>query len=248
TDTVARTGDTIVIERVDEHPMYINSTWVNEGWKGSIIGLPFKTGNEVLGVMNIAYRSRQEFTESRLRLLGLLSDQGAIAINNARLHNFVKHQAVTDSLTGTANRRAFNDRLEEEIRRSKRYDHRFSLLILDLDGFKAVNDTYGHLVGDQTLQGVADCLQSAVRDTDFLARYGGDEFALILPETTCESAHLLVDKINTAMAECHFPWLTISRIKTLTISTGIACFPRDAENADGLIYKADAELYRRKRR
>jgi len=246
TDNVARTGETIAIEKVEEHRFYIDSRWVKDGWKGSIIGLPLKTGNKVVGVMNIAYRTRQDFSESRLRLLGLLSDQGAIAIHNARLHNFVKHQAVTDSLTGTANRRAFNDRLEEELRRSKRYQRPFSLLILDLDGFKAVNDTYGHMVGDQTLQAVAECLQAEVRDTDFLARYGGDEFALILPETNCDQATTIVEKINAALKERKFDWLTESPTKTITISTGIACYPGDADNADGLISKADSELYLKK--
>ena len=246
TDSVAKIGKAIPIERVDQHPLYANSSWIEDGWRGSIIGIPLKIGEEVVGVMNIAYRSRQEFTEDRLRLLGLLSDQAAIAIHNARLHDFVKHQAITDALTGVANRRAFNGQLEEEIRRSKRYGHNFSLLILDLDGFKAVNDTFGHLIGDRTLQMVADCLKRTIRETDFLSRYGGDEFALILPETDREQAGTLVEKINLSIAQCHMPWPEGENISCIKVSSGIASFPVDAETADYLITLADTELYRRK--
>lgn len=248
TDSVARRGKIIPVERVESHPLYKGSAWVQEGWRGSIVGLPLKIGEEVVGVMNIAYRTRQEFTEGRLRLLGLLSDQAAIAIHNARLHDFVKHQAVTDPLTGVANRRAFNERLEEEIRRSKRYNRPFSLLILDLDGFKAVNDTFGHLIGDQTLQAVASCLQRSVRDTDFLARYGGDEFALILPETNKEQAGALIEKINQKISKCHMPWPEGDSLDWVRASTGVASFPEDADTADYLISLADTELYRKKKR
>lgn len=246
TDRVAKSGKALPIERVETHPLYINSTWIKDGWKGSIIGIPLKIGEEVVGVMNIAYRARQEFTEDRLRMLGLLSDQAAIAIHNARLHDFVKHQAITDPLTGVANRRAFNDQLEEEIRRSKRYGHAFSLLILDLDGFKAVNDTFGHLIGDRTLQMVAECLQNTIRSTDFLSRYGGDEFALILPETDRKQAKNLVEKINMSVSECHMPWPEGENVSRIKVSSGIASFPLDAETADYLITLADTELYRKK--
>jgi diguanylate cyclase (GGDEF)-like protein len=246
TDNVASSGEVMAIERVEDHPLFKNSEWTKKGWKGSIIGLPLKTGNAVVGVMNIAYRARQDFTEDRMRMLGLLGDQAAIAIYNARLHDLVKQQAITDPLTGLANRRAFNDRLDEEIQRSNRYQHSFSLLILDLDGFKSVNDTYGHIVGDKTLQEAANCLQSIVRETDFLARYGGDEFALILPETTKANALALIPKINQKLTDCPMPWPD-NRVPKLRVSTGIANFPEDGATADMLISLADSTLYQAKR-
>ncbi len=246
TDTVATTGKFMAIERVDLHPLYKDSEWIKNGWKGSIIGLPLKTGAQTVGVMNIAYRAKQEFTEERLRLLGLLSDQAAIAIYNASLHDFVKHQAITDPLTALANRRAFNDRLDEEIRRSKRYEHPFTLVMMDINSFKQVNDTFGHPVGDETLQEVAACLMNSARDTDFVARYGGDEFALILPETEKERAAILVEKICNNLSNWGMPWPQHDTMVNLQAAAGAASYPEDAQTAESLIALADIELYRQK--
>lgn len=247
TDSVATTGEVVTVNNVLKHALYKDSSWVNDGWKGSIIGLPLKVGAQVVGVMNIAYKTRQDFSQDRLHLLGLLADQAAIAITNARLHDLVRHQAVTDTLTGLANRRAFNDRLDEEIRRSNRYRHPFTLLMIDLDKFKTVNDTYGHPVGDQTLKSVAACLQMAVRDTDFVARYGGDEFTMILPETEKLQAMVLKEKIANAVSECQMPWSDQDCEVRVTLSVGMACYPKDAETADKLINIADQGLYQEKR-
>ncbi|MEJ2484681.1 MAG: diguanylate cyclase [Anaerolineales bacterium] len=248
TDTVASTGEVVVVEKVDAHPLYKDTAWVKEGWNGSIIGLPLKSGTQLVGVMNIAYNTRQKFTDDRLRLLGLLTDQAAIAIMNARLHNLVKHQATTDPLTGLSNRRAFDEYLQDEIRRSSRYNHPFSLLILDLDGFKAVNDTYGHLTGDLTLKLVASCLREMIRDTDFLARYGGDEFAMILPETKKAQALSLVAKIAESVTRCKMPWAQGGFPQKISLSVGIASYPDEAQDALSLIASADAELYQRKQK
>lgn len=248
TASVASSGKPLVIERVETHPLYKNTAWVQNGWRGSIIGLPLESGSQLVGVMNIAYKTRQRFSEDRLRLLGLLTDQAAIAIMNARLHDMVKHQATTDPLTGLANRRAFDEYLQDEIRRSSRYDHPFSLLILDLDGFKAVNDTYGHLTGDLTLQLVANCLSEMIRDTDFLARYGGDEFALILPETKKNQADSLAKKISESLKHCKMPWDQSGSSQRVSLSVGIASYPDEAGDALSLISKADTELYLQKQK
>jgi diguanylate cyclase (GGDEF)-like protein len=248
TATVAAKEKFVVIERVDNHPLYKDSAWVREGWKGSIIGLPLKAGPQLVGVMNIAYKTRQKFSEDRLRVLGLLVDQAAIAIMNARLHDLVKHQATTDPLTGLANRRAFTDQLDDEIRRSSRYNHPFALLLLDLDGFKAVNDNFGHPTGDITLQKVATCLQNSIRDTDFLARYGGDEFAMILPETKKAQVFSLVGKIDEALTRCEMPWTKSGNPQKVSLSVGISSYPDEARDAQSLIAKADVELYRHKQK
>ncbi len=246
TDTVATSGEVVAVSNVTTHPLYQDTNWLEAGWKGSIIGLPLKIGAQVVGVMNIAYKTRQEFSQDRLHLLGLLADQAANAISNTRLHDLVRHQAITDTLTGLANRRAFDTRLDEEIRRSNRYRHPFSLLMIDLDRFKSVNDTYGHLVGDRTLKSVAACLQMAVRDTDFVARYGGDEFAMILPETEKLQAMVLLEKVSTVVSNCKMPWSEQNKDLVLTLSVGISCYPDDAKNAEALINIADQGLYRQK--
>ncbi|HKJ27140.1 MAG TPA: diguanylate cyclase [Anaerolineales bacterium] len=246
TDTVATIGETIAVEDVVHHPLYVDSQWVKDGWKGSIIGMPLKTASRVVGVLNIAYRTRQEFNKNRLRLLGLLADQAAAAITNVHLHELVKLQATTDTLTGLANRRAFDTRLEDEIKRSSRYHHTASLMMIDLDDFKMINDTFGHPTGDRVLQAVANCLQEAVRDTDFLARYGGDEFALILPETTHAQALTIDAKISEALSRCTMPWAEEGNPLKVTLSTGTASYPGDAKDAESLLAEADARLYIRK--
>ena len=246
TDTVATTGKLMAVEDVLTHPLYKDTKWLADGWKGSIIGMPLKTGQQVVGVMNIAYKSRQEFTEDRLRLLGLLADQAAIAILNARLHSLVKQQAITDPLTEIANRRAFNERLEDEIRRSNRYQHTFTMMMMDLDGFKRVNDTFGHPTGDKTLKVVAGCLQRAVRDTDFLARIGGDEFALILPETSPAQGLAIDAKITESLSRCKMPWEDGDKPLSISLSIGIATYPQDAKDSEGLIAAADTGMYIKK--
>ena len=150
-------------------------------------------------------------------------------------------------VSALANRRAFDDRLADEIRRSKRYDHPFTLVMMDINKFKAVNDTFGHLVGDQTLQKVAFCLLNSVRDTDFVARYGGDEFALILPETSKENAAILIEKIRNNLKTCKMPWPENDLSLSIDAASGAASFPEDASTAIDLIAVADQGLYRHKK-
>lgn len=248
TESVAKSGEVIAVENVRKHPLYKDSEWVKNGWNGSIIGMPLKIGPRVVGVMNIAYKLRQDFNQERLYMLGLLADQAAVAILNAQLHDMVKRQAITDPLTGLANRRAFNDRLEEEIRRSDRYNHEFCLVMIDLDGFKRINDTFGHPTGDRVLINAARCLSAVIRDTDFLARYGGDEFALILPETVPAHTQLMTKKISGAMQRCQLPWSETESTLRLSLTAGTASYPQDALIAEELIAVADAALYENKKK
>jgi diguanylate cyclase (GGDEF)-like protein len=246
TYSVARSGEVFVVENASQHTLFDETPWVEDGWKGSIIGLPLKSGERVVGVMNIAYRTPQDFTEDRLRVLGLLSDQAALAIVNVRLHNIVRRQARTDPLTGLANRRAFDERLDEEIRRSSRYEHPFTLFMMDLDGFKRINDTYGHPEGDKALSLLGDTFMKEVRDTDFIARFGGDEFVLILPETEKEYAGKLAKKLSKTVAKYPFPWKSEKNPLPLTLTIGMACYPMEAKNAKDLIAAADNDLYNKK--
>lgn len=249
TDTVASTGERILVEDVTTHPLFQETSWVEKNsWKGGIIGIPLKVGFRVVGVMNIAYRQPQDFTEEKLRVLGLLADQAAITIVNARLHNLVQRQARTDPLTGLPNRRAFDERLDEEIKRSSRYNHPFALFMMDLDGFKWVNDSYGHLEGDKTLRLIGKTLMNTVRDTDFAARYGGDEFTLILPETVEDKAKLIADKITHAIESLEFNWPSDQGEFSFSISIGSAFYPSQAENAEDLVAAADAALYKVKQK
>jgi len=181
-----------------------------------------------------------------LRLIGLLSDQAAVAISNASLHKLVAEQANTDSLTGLPNRRALEDRLQEDIRYAKRMNTQFSVVMMDLDGFKAVNDTFGHVVGDEVLHAVFSYLAENMRPTDFLARYGGDELTLVMRESGLESAQLVTAKVIELMKKFSFPYPE-NKKSELGITAGIAVYPIHAQSAGDLLRAADASLYHGKK-
>jgi diguanylate cyclase (GGDEF)-like protein len=240
---VARTGEMAVIEDMSKHPLYENAP---HDWAGSIIGIPLRMGTRVIGVMNLARSRTGKFTQAEIRLLTLLADQAAIAIINARLHQAVSNQARIDVLTNLPNRRALDEQLEEEIKRSSRSKHVFCVIMMDLDGFKIINDTYGHDVGDDVLRQVAHSLKESLRASDLLARYGGDELTLILPETDLDSSLVVIEKVKQNLAELvvHLPE---GRTTHMGISGGIAIYPTHAQSAPGLMRAADEALYLAKR-
>jgi len=174
-------------------------------------------------------------------MLRLLGDQAAVAIENARLHDLVNRQARTDMLTGLPNRRAFNEHLTHELHRAERYGHSFSLAVLDLDGFKAVNDLYGHPRGDQVLRKIARHIQASIRNSDYLARFGGDEFVLLLAEADSQISKRLMRRLQEVMEE-----LQLHDGLKVGISYGCATFPDDARALDDLYRIADQALYAKK--
>src|SRR5512140_351279 len=243
TYTVARTGQQIIIEDMQKHPLYTNAP---REWLGSIIGMPLKFNDTIVGVMNLSRKISGGFSSSELRLLGLLADQAAVAISNASLHQTVSRQAYSDIVTGLPNRRALDERLEEEVIKARRNGSTFAAIMLDVDGLKNVNDTYGHTIGDQVLRSMFNYLATGLRSTDFLARYGGDELTLILSQTDPPSATVVVQKILEKIAEFSFEVPTGGKIR-LGLSCGIAMFPMHANNAANLLRAADEALYRAKK-
>lgn len=240
---VARTGQLMIVEDMRSHPLFQN---VPMHWIGSIIGIPLKVAETVVGVMNLSRSTIGGFSSSELRLLSLLSDQAAVAISNASLHQMVSRQAYSDILTGLPNRRALDERLEEEVLAARRNNYSFAVIMMDLDGFKAVNDTYGHAIGDDVLRLVFSQMARGVRTTDFLARYGGDELTLILSQTEMTSAQVVSDKIIAGMKKLNYK-LPDGRKLKLGISGGIALFPVHARSGPDLLRAADAALYRAKK-
>lgn len=243
TATVARRKQIIVVEDIRKHPLYTNTS---EEWKGSIIGIPLMMGDVVVGVMDLMRSKAGEFSPSEIRLLTLLADQAAIAIINARLHAAVSHQARSDALTDLPNRRALDERLDEEIARARRSGYPFAVVMLDLDGFKYVNDTYGHEVGDHALQQVASSLAGSLRSSDFLARYGGDEMTLVLPDTDLPKAVHVARKLQGQLQSMPVPLPDGKTIK-LDFTGGIALYPAHAVTAPGLLRAADEALYHAKK-
>lgn len=243
TYTVARTGETIIVENIREHPLFENAP---ADWAGSIISIPLKFGDEVVGVMNMGRVNVGGFFPSELRLLDLLSDQAAIAISNANLHQIISRQAYSDTLTGLPNRRALDERLEAEIQSARRHNYSFAVVMMDLDGFKEINDTYGHSTGDDVLRLVFNQMARGVRNTDFLARYGGDELTLILTQSDVSSARVVTEKILKGMRKIKFT-LPDGKKLNLGLSGGIAIYPVHARGGADLLRAADAALYQAKK-
>ena len=240
---VAQTGEPVIIKNIKNHPLFTDAQ-VPKGQ--GVAGIPLISKKVVVGVMSLMYATAHETNEEELRLLRLLADQAAVAIENARLHQMIESQALTDALTGIPNRRSFDTRLRDEILRSARYNHTFGLVTIDIDNFKMINDTYGHPRGDKYLAQFVHCILTEIRDTDFLARIGGDEFAIILPESNLEHATRLVTRLEGVITCCPYN-LPDKRILQHSASFGIAIYPEHAKNADELISFADQALYLYKR-
>lgn len=239
---VARSGRTVVVSDISRHPLFKDAP---ASWEGAIVGLPLKMGSRVVGVMNIYYAEPRLFKGSELRRLKLLGEQAAVAIENAQLHELATQQARTDALTRLPNRRALDERLHQELSRAERYQRSLALIMMDLNGFKQVNDTYGHPVGDYVLQQVAHRLQEGTRQSDFLARYGGDEFALLMPETSLEEVQQALAKLEDLF---YARSLDTGREPIyLSLCLGYAVYPEQARDARELLYMADQQLYYVKR-
>jgi diguanylate cyclase (GGDEF)-like protein len=218
-----------------------------EGAHALSIGLrSLVDGPEYLGAISIARRG-EPFTREEEELLEYLAGQAVVSIENASLHETVERQAVTDELTGLANARAFTSILERELERGRRFETPLALVMLDLDDFKLVNDTYGHLQGDEVLAQVAAVLRDLSRDLDTPARYGGEEMAVVLPQTDVEGAEMLAERIREAVEALRVPRVGGGGALRVTASFGVASVPFSALDRESLIAAADAALYRAKR-
>jgi diguanylate cyclase (GGDEF)-like protein len=201
---------------------------------------------EFLGVLSIA-RHGQAFTREEEELLEYLAGQAIVSIENASLHETVGRQAVTDELTGLANARAFRSILDREIERSRRFQTPLGLVMVDLDDFKQVNDGHGHQQGDEVLASVAAVLRDFSRDIDAPARYGGEELAVVLPQTDSDGAALLAERMREAVERLPVPSVSGGVPLRVTASFGVASVPESATDREELVAAADAALYRAKR-
>ena len=206
--------------------------------------VPMIKENELYGIVKVGPKINGEaFTDNDLEFFETLASQAVIAFENARLYSL----AITDSITKLYVHRYFQLRLEEEVARSKRYNSTISLLMCDIDHFKNVNDTFGHQQGDCILREVSRIIRKNVRNTDIACRYGGEEFSIILPETTQSDARIVAERIRRDVAKCDFPSIIPEQPPVhCSISIGVAGFPLNADNKDQLIQKADAALYKAK--
>jgi diguanylate cyclase (GGDEF)-like protein len=208
---------------------------------------PFGAGDgTVLGLISVA-REGAAFSADERDLFHYLAGQASVSIENVDLHELVQRQAVTDELTGLFNHRRFQEVVTAELERARRFEQPLGLVMLDIDDFKSVNDTYGHQQGDLVLQEVARVLKDSSREIDEPARYGGEELAVALPQTDLDGAHLLAERVRTAIAALEIPRLGGEGLIKVTASFGVAAVPETASGKEDLVASADTALYRAKR-
>jgi diguanylate cyclase (GGDEF)-like protein len=206
------------------------------------LGVPLVMYDEVIGVLSVQSHTPGAFGTDHLRLLEAIGAQAAVAIQNARLYEL----ATVDGLTGLYVRRYFDSRLREELARAQRFGSAFTVVLMDLDDFKQLNDTYGHPVGDRVLREIAQVIRRNMRGIDIAARYGGEEFAFILPRTGLVDAHVVAERIRADIAD-HRVVVSDRAVVRITASMGVAGYP---ESGDGdpttIVSRADVALYRAK--
>ncbi|EAU61993.1 diguanylate cyclase [Stigmatella aurantiaca] len=231
----------------DPSSVFARRNLVGESDRGALLSVPMVHMDVLLGVINFQRPVVASFSPEELELLTAVADQAATAVKNARLHEETVQLTMTDPLTGVPNRRHLFTRMEQELARAERYQTPLSILMVDVDYFKRLNDAAGHRAGDETLRKVCDVLRTRVRKVDTLARYGGEEFMILLPQTSKADALEVGEKLRRAVADA--PSLTSSSQPTghVTISIGVACYPVDATHQDMLMDCSDSALYASKR-
>jgi diguanylate cyclase (GGDEF)-like protein len=207
----------------------------------AVVCLPVRSVNSVFGVIQLLRIDVQVYEQNEL-FLRTIADYAAIAIDNARAVRRIQELSITDDCTKLYNQRHLFTVLGEEVHRSARFGYQFSLLFLDLDHFKSVNDMYGHLVGSKLIAMVGRCLKENLRLIDAAFRYGGDEFAILLPQTSRDSALYVARRI--ARAFHHRDWRPEENIPIrLRASIGIASYPHDASSPQDIVQRADELMY-----
>jgi diguanylate cyclase (GGDEF)-like protein len=205
----------------------------------SLIAAPLMNEDQILGVLVVHICERERtFRQEELRLVCAVADQLSVAIAHAQLFAQVKHQAITDGLTGLYNHVYFKNRLQEELKLAERKGTAVSLIMIDLDKLKFINDTYGHPIGDAAIRQISIILKTLLRSGDTAARYGGEEFGIILPETSLLEAALIADRLCSQIRNSQVP-----NLGKITASLGTACYPHQAKSSAELIEKADKALY-----
>jgi len=212
----------------------------------SLYGRPLIAGDKFIGAFFLGSIRTNAFSDYHRHFMDTLLNQVAMVVDNSMMHQNIKDMARTDGLTSLLNHRTFMEKLSEEYKRIDREAHPFSILLMDIDKFKNVNDTYGHPIGDVAIKTVARVLKETVRTTDFVARYGGEEFTVGMVDTNGKGAEQMAERVRKLMENS-----VVTKIGTrnliITLSIGVASFPEDTKNPADLVAMADNALYHAKR-
>ncbi|HYH08398.1 MAG TPA: sensor domain-containing diguanylate cyclase [Thermoanaerobaculia bacterium] len=205
---------------------------------------PGQSGEEMIGYLSVREpHDRRIPSVEKVKTLEVFATQAVTALQSARQYDEIKRLTFIDALTPAYNHRYFQESLTKEIHRHQRNGHELALAMLDIDNFKKINDSFGHPVGDEILKGLVDELMRNARDSDVIARYGGEEFAIIFPDTPAHSARDAANRMRELVSRRVFALTQLDRTLHITVSVGVAVFPRDGMNSADLISRADAALY-----
>lgn len=209
-----------------------------------LVIIPLKVKDKVNGIIVADNLYTQKpITQDNLKIFIMLANQAGLAIENSQLYELVVHKSHTDSLTALWNHGYFQDTLLAEIKKAKETNQALSLLIIDVDDFKKFNDSWGHQNGDMALTELARVLKECSREIDYVCRYGGEEFSIILTNTPKQQAFMIAERLRQQIAQYQFPVASSKRRLQLTVSLGLASFPEDAGTKEELILKADKTMY-----
>ncbi|MFH1260119.1 MAG: diguanylate cyclase [Elusimicrobiota bacterium] len=247
---VAREGKPLLVEDIEQDARFGRKNKPSYAGK-SFMCVPIKDKEKVTGVISISERlaknslDSNHFTEEDLNFFTLIVQHATVSIENAKLYENVSWLAITDTLTGLYNRWYFQNNLGKEVERAQRYQHTLSLIMFDIDYFKKFNDQYGHIAGDHLLRKLAELLKNNARKVDMVCRYGGEEFAIILPDTKLADAQAVAEKIRQAVENYQFSKIFPEYSGSITISAGIAAY-KDHYDQDNFVKLADDALYKAK--
>ena len=240
---VAQHGEPLVVPDVSRDERFSPRVDDMTKWKTkSILCVPLASKNRVLGVIQLINVDMTTFGSDQFMLLQALADYAAIAIDNAHAVEKIQELTITDDCTGLYNARHLYNTIESEVYRSNRFGYEFSVLFLDLDHFKLVNDQYGHLVGSRLLFEIGATIKGHLRLIDYAFRYGGDEFVVLLPQTSKNSSLVVARRLRDILRSTNFHMGEGLELN-VRASMGVASFPDDAKNAHDLIRQADEMMY-----
>jgi diguanylate cyclase (GGDEF)-like protein len=245
TDQLLRHDEILFVEDTELADFFNNPLALNEGIR-SLICIPLVTKAKIQGVLYLDDFSPRTFDQGRMSLVSLLASFAAMSIENAKLHHETRQMAICDALSGLYNRRYFEKVLPQELERAKRLNLPLSILLIDADNFKKVNDTYGHPMGDRVLSTIGHTIKKALRTVDFAFRYGGEEFIVILPEADIKSACKAAERIRQRVIASSRKLLRSDMAEPVTVSIGVSSYPCDAADGKALVAVADRLLYQAK--